>query len=106
MNLLKKRKVKYLSNWWKKGNIQSNGSTALTIYRIKARHFRKVSASVVAWQLTPRANHILRKLRASGTGLVFQYHETIQTKYSKPRKETLTISAWHLIILKLTQRSM
>lgn len=52
---------------------------------------------MVALQLTPYTNHILRKLRASGTGLVFQYYETRQTEYSKTGKETLIRSVQHSI---------
>lgn len=56
----------------------------LTINRIGPQHtFRNICASVVAWQLTPCAKHILRKLRASGTGLVFQYKK--QDKQNTPR---------------------
>lgn len=63
----------------------------LTINRIGTQHtFRNMCASVVSWQLTPCVNHILRKLRASNTELVFQYYEKRQTEYSKTEKETLT----------------
>lgn len=80
----------------------------LTINRIGTQHtFRNTCASVVAWQLTPCAKHILRKLRASGTGLVFQYYETRQTEYSKTEKDLIR-SAQHSISwneLKATSRN-